>query len=167
MISDKEKFCLDSYIVNGDVDTAYTLSRERKPKATDNLHRMALRWLRNDEIQAYIEERRAIIYQRSDKVTDMQTEDVADLVEAYKNKDFIIAELVKAQMGLTGKEKSDILTRIADLQRMKQDENKVDEKRVHFYMPLPVCDDCQFQENLVKKRRFSTQSEEKLTDTPK
>lgn len=153
-ISNIEKFCLDSYLVNGNDDLAYTLSRERKPNATeDNLHRLALRWLRSDPVKAYLEERRAVIYQRTEKVSDMAKEDVNELITKYKDKDFIIAELVKTQAGLSGKEKADILQRIADLQQMKKEENKSEEERVHFYLPLPVCDNCQFKANLVGNRK--------------
>lgn len=157
-LTDKEKFCLDAYIVNGDADMAYTLSREKPPTATTNLHRLALRWLRQPEVKTYIEERRAVIYTRTEKVTDMTKEDIQELVNQYKDKDFIIAELVKTQTSLVGKEKADILTRIADLQKMKQEEKKEDD-RVHYYLPLEVCDDCQFRSNLVKERRFSSQKE--------
>lgn len=158
-LSDKEKFCLDAYIVNGDADIAYTLSREKPPTATENLHRLALRWLRKPEVKTYIEERRAVIYTRSEKATDMEKEDIKQLVDAYKDKDYIIAELVKAQAGLSGKEKADILNRIADLQQMKKEENKIDEDRVHFYLPLPTCDDCPNKGKLVEERTFSHQRE--------
>ena len=151
-LTDKEKFCLDAFIVNGNADMAYTLSREKSPTATENLHRLALRWLRKPEVKAYLEGRRAMIYNRSEKVSDMEKEDVKQLVDAYKDKDYIIAELVKTQAGLSGKEKADILNRIADLQQMKKEENKIDEDRVHFYLPLPVCDNCPNKGKLVEER---------------
>lgn len=158
-LTDKEKFCLDAFIVNGDADMAYTLSRQKPPTATDNLHRLALRWLRQPDVKTYLEERRAVIYNRSEKVTDMEKEDLKQLVDLYKDKDYIIAELVKAQAGLSGKEKADILNRIADLQQMKKEENKIDEDRVHFYLPLPLCDDCPNKGKLVEERTFSSQRE--------
>jgi hypothetical protein len=158
-LTDKEKFCLDAYIVNGNADIAYTLSREKPPTATENLHRLALRWLRKPEVKAYLEERRAVIYSRSEKVTDMEKEDLKQLVDAYKDKDYIIAELVKTQASLSGKEKADILNRIADLQQMKKEENKIDEDRVHFYLPLPLCDNCPNKGKLVEERTFSSQRE--------
>lgn len=151
-LTEKEKFCLDSFLVNGNADMAYTLSREKPPTATDNLHRLALRWLRKPEVKTYIEERRAVIYNRSEKVSDMEKEDLKELVDLYKDKDYIIAELVKTQAGLSGKEKADILNRIADLQQMKKEENKIDEDRVHFYLPLPTCDNCPNKGKLVEER---------------
>jgi hypothetical protein len=158
-LTDKEKFCLDAYIVNGNADMAYTLSREKPPTATENLHRLALRWLRKPEVKTYLEERRAVIYTRTEKVSDMEKEDVKQLVDAYKDKDYIIAELVKAQAGLSGKEKADILNRIADLQQMKKNEEKKEDERVHFYLPLPTCDDCPNKGKLVEERTFSSQRE--------
>lgn len=158
-LTDKEKFCLDAYIVNGNADMAYTLSRQKPPTATENLHRLALRWLRQPDVKTYLEERRAVIYSRSEKVTDMEKEDLKQLVDAYKDKDYIIAELVKAQAGLSGKEKADILNRIADLQQMKKEENKIDEDRVHFYLPLPLCDTCPNKGKLVEERTFPHQRE--------
>ena len=158
-LTDKEKFCLDAFIVNGNADIAYTLSREKPPTATDNLHRLALRWLRKPEVKTYIEERRAVIYNRSEKVSDMEKEDLKQLVDLYKDKDYIIAELVKTQASLSGKEKADNLNRIADLQQMKKNEEKKEDERVHFYLPLPTCDNCQFKGKLVEERRFPSQRE--------
>lgn len=153
-LTEKEKFCLDAFIVNGNDDLAYTLSRERKPTATeDNIHRLALRWLRSDPVKAYLKERRAAIYTRTEKVTEMEKDAVKELVDSYRDKDFIIAELIKTQQGLSGKEKADIINRIADLQQMKKEENKSEEERVHFYLPLPVCNDCKFKGNLVGNRQ--------------
>lgn len=158
-LTDKEKFCLDAFIVNGNADIAYTLSRQKPPTATENLHRLALRWLRKPEVKAYLEERRAVIYSRSEKVSDMEKEDLKELVDLYKDKDYIIAELVKTQASLSGKEKADILNRIADLQQMKKNEEKKEDERVHFYLPLEVCDDCPNKGKLVEERTFSSQRE--------
>ena len=161
-MTEKEKFCLDAYIVNGDADMAYTLSREKPPTATTNLHRLALRWLRQPEVKAYLEERRAVIYTRTEKVSDLTKEDVTTLVEKYKDKDYILLELVKAQAGLLGKDKVDVLNRIADLQQMKKNEEKKEDDKVHYYLPLEVCSDCKFRGKLVEERRFPHQRENNL-----
>jgi len=55
-----------------------------------------------------------------EKPSDMDQDDVKSLVERYKDKDFIIAELIKAASDLDGREKADVLNRIADLQQMKK-----------------------------------------------
>lgn len=84
------------------------------------------------------------------EIQDLAKEDVKSLVEKYKDKDFIIAELIKSLNNLQGKDRADVLNRIADLQQMKKEENKAEEERVHYYLPLPVCDTCPHQRNLTK-----------------
>ena len=144
---------MDAFAVNQNADLAYELSRKNEPKANEvNLHRLAMRWLRQPHVKAYLTERRAAIYTRMEKPSDMDQDDVKSLVERYKDKDFIIAELVKASSDLDGKEKADILTRIADLQQMKKEEQKKEDERVHFYLPLQVCENCPNKNKLVEKK---------------
>jgi hypothetical protein len=152
-LTKEERFCLDGYCVNGDADTAYLLSRKNEPKANEvNLHRLAMRWLRQPPVKNYLTERKAAIYTRMEKPSDMDQDDVKSLVERYKDKDFIIAELIRAAADLDGKEKADVLNRIADLQQMKKEEQKKEDERVHFYLPLSVCKDCPNKNKLVEKR---------------
>jgi hypothetical protein len=148
-----ERFCLDAYVVNSNIDMAYELSRKNEPKANEvNLHRLAMRWLRQPPVKAYLAERKAAIYTRLEKPSDMNQDDVKSLVERYKDKDFIIAELIKAAADLDGKEKADVLNRIADLQQMKKEELKKEDERVHFYLPLQVCENCPNKNKLVEKK---------------
>jgi hypothetical protein len=94
-----------------------------------------------------------ITYLSAEKTTaenNVLTEDVSMLVESYKDKDFIIAELIKSLSGLKGKDRAEVLNKIADLQQMKKEEMKNDEERVHFYLPLPICKDCPNKNKLVK-----------------
>jgi hypothetical protein len=151
-LTPREKFCLDSYVVNSNIDMAYELSRKNEPKANEvNLHRLAMRWLRQPPVQAYLTERRAAIFTRLEKTSDMDQSDVKSIVERYKDKDFIIAELIRAANDLGGKEKADVLNRIADLQQMKKEEQKKEDERVHFYLPLSVCKDCPNKNKLIEK----------------
>jgi hypothetical protein len=151
-LTPRERFCLDAYCVNSNIDMAYELSRKNEPKANEtNLHRLAMRWLRQPPVKAYLNERRAAIYTRLEKTSDMDQDDVKSLVEKYKDKDFIIAELIKAASDLDGKEKADVLNRIADLQQMKKEEMKKEDEKVHFYLPLSVCKDCPNKNKLIEK----------------
>lgn len=45
------------------------------------------------------------------------------------------------------KQRTDIIVRIADLQRMKNEEDKVNSQLVHFYIPLR-CEMCPFKEKV-------------------
>jgi len=152
-LTPRERFCLDAYVVNSNIDMAYELSRKNEPKATEtNLHRLAMRWLRQPPVKAYVAERKAAIYTRLEKTSDLDQDEIQSIVERYKDKDFIIAELIKAASDLDGKEKADVLNRIADLQQMKKEELKKEDERVHFYLPLSVCKDCPNKNRLVEKR---------------
>jgi len=152
-LNELEKFCLDAYCINGNADLAYLLSRKNEPKANEvNLHRLAMRWLRKPPVKAYVAERKAAIYTRLEKPSDLDRDDVKSLVERYKDKDFIIAELIKAAADLEGREKADVLNKIADLQQMKKEELTKEDERVHFYLPLSVCSDCPNKNKLVEKR---------------
>jgi hypothetical protein len=58
------------------------------------------------------------------------------------NKDSIIRVLSdQLELATDPKTKTDIAMKIADLQRMKQDENKDEQELVHFYLPL-TCKRC-------------------------
>jgi len=151
-LSELEQFCLDAYVVNGNIDLAYLLSRKNEPKANQtNLHRLAMRWLRQPPVKNYVNEKKAAISTRVGKPEDMNQDDVKSLVEKYKDKDFIIAELIRAADDLEGREKADVLNRIADLQQMKKEELRKADERVHFYLPLQVCENCPNKNKLVEK----------------
>lgn len=60
----------------------------------------------------------------------------------FRSKDSIIDQLGKAATSLSGKDRADVLMKIADLQQMKKDENKDEEERVHFYLPANCPHSC-------------------------
>ena len=68
------------------------------------------------------------------------------------NKDNIISILAQQLQNSTSpKEKADIAVKIADLQRMKQDENKDETELVRFYLPI-TCKRCSLYMNEKKKK---------------
>lgn len=82
---------------------------------------------------------------------EIDPEEAGD-VERYKSKDYIILQLSQSLKFATGKDRADILMKIADLQRMKNEETKQEEEKVHYYLPLPVCQNCQYKNNLIKPK---------------
>lgn len=110
--------------------------------------------LKNRHLRANPQINSLITYLSNEKIeTDIQesmrNEDVKNLVEKYKLKDFIIAELVKTLRGLEGKNRADVLGKIADLQRMKDEETKSENETVHYYLPLQVCKDCKNKNKII------------------
>ena len=59
----------------------------------------------------------------------------------YTDKDAVLRELVKEAEITSGSERARILMQVAELQKMKAEQAKGDEKRVQFYVPLsfPQC----------------------------
>ena len=71
-----------------------------------------------------------------------QSSQPATITHDLKSKDGMIDALAEQAGEATDpKQKADILMKIADLQRMKQDENTEKEKLTHYYLPLR-CEVC-------------------------
>lgn len=64
------------------------------------------------------------------------TEAEAGNVVQYRDKDAVLSGLEQTLPYLRGKDRADVLMKIADLQQMKKDENTEDEETVHYYLPL-------------------------------
>lgn len=136
-LSDIEKFCLDAYIFNSEnLHLAYRLSRKVEVTATDNLHRLALRWLRTPDVKEYIENRRILLQEKAAKPDDPDR-------PKNRGKDDIVAELnILANATKDPKQKTEILMKLADLQQMKKDKTQDEEDTtVHFYLPIS-CYQC-------------------------
>lgn len=133
-MTDIEKFCLDAWMMNHNADLAYSLSREKPIKAThENLHRLALRWLRSDHVKEYLQERGAIAISQAE----------AEGQPVNRQKTDIIRELnTLANSCKDAKQRTEILLKLADLQRMKEDNSHKDETElVHFFVPIQ-CHNC-------------------------
>ena len=137
ILTPTEKFCLDAYLLNKDVDKAYTLSRRNRIK-TDNqeiIHRMALRWLRSEFVKKYLNERNILLQDRAS--------DDYKPKSGRRDKDAIVSELnILADATKDPKQKTEILMKLADLQQMKRDTTKEEEDNtIHYYLPLN-CRNC-------------------------
>lgn len=106
----------------------------------------------------------AIQYQRAGVTTTKSTsskKDTASIAEGnkidkktldtFRSKDGILQNLIKTLPALTGKDKAAVLMQIADLQRMKQEENKDEEENVVYYHPIS-CYRCSLFKSLRKKK---------------
>lgn len=70
----------------------------------------------------------------------------------YRDKDEVIDELASTVKDLHGKDKADVLMKIADLQQMKKEKDDTREKTVHFYLPLK-CDYCPLHIKFMERKR--------------
>ena len=146
-VGEVEAFCLDSFIVNGNVDLAYTQCH--KSKAKENYtHVLALRWLKSDAVKAYLNQRRGEVLFVGGKSA---TEKESLKVDFSQRGNLIRALSDAANNEGDNVRRAAILKQIADLQRMKQDENKDEADLIHFYLPLK-CHYCElYMNNQTKK----------------
>ena len=70
------------------------------------------------------------------KSTETEEEEKAGNVVQYRDKDAVLSGLEQTLPYLRGKDRADVLMKIADLQQMKKDENTEEEETVHYYLPL-------------------------------
>lgn len=154
-LSDKERFCLDGYLSNGNKVLAYVLSREKPTKADDEyiLQKMAGRWLRGKEVQSYLVTRRrelAHLQPSSDEPT------------SGRSKSDIIKELNELVDTTTdNKQKAQLLAQLAELQGFKaKPQQPQEESHVNYYLPMR-CDFCplylQWQEYYKRHGKASDQ----------
>ena len=107
----------------------------------------------------------AIQYQRAGGTTTKTgspKEDTAQIAEGnkvdkktldtFRSKDGILENLIKVLPSLTGKDKAAVLMQIADLQRMKQEENKEEAEQVVYYHPVS-CYRCALYAEHKKKQK--------------
>ena len=136
-LSELEKFALDAYLVNKNVDIAYKVGRCKTEEEAQlpSFHRMAVRWVNLPHCKEYLSERNAIVSALEDNSSESRTK------ENLRTKDGIINALVAELKYTRGKARADLLMKLADLQRMKEEETEKEDETIHFYVPI-TCYDC-------------------------
>ena len=126
-LNEIERFCLAGFFVTHDADMAYKLSRKQKPCATDdNIHRLALRWVRSDDAKKYLDELAAVNIQKADNENNENRDKAA-----------IIGEVnTWASSTHDTKLRAEVLMRLADLERMKDKESEEEDTTIHYYLPV-------------------------------
>lgn len=155
-LTEKEKFCLDAVIFDPqNIDIAYVMSRNGGYQGSqENLHRLALRWLRDPDVKAYVEEKRVIIADKVEKKSSMPEQGA----NVNRDKDDVVRELnLLADQAKDPKLKSELLLRLADLQQMKKDPvDETEDNTVHYYLPL-TCHKCSLY--IANKRKAEKEDE--------
>lgn len=124
----------DAYIVSGLYNEVYSMelnNRNMKQLMNDNPNFIGYLNNRTDRLKAEEKARIEEIREKSETPTTR-----------YRDKDEVLNALADTVCDLKGKDKADVLMKIADLQQMKKDENVEEEKKVHFYLPL-TCNNCE------------------------
>jgi hypothetical protein len=140
-LTEEQKFALDGYLCNGNKSLCYRLANHSKGKAESVLV-MANRWFSTDLVKNYLEIRREQIFPKEEGE-----------IKDFTNKDVLLSELSRMVSNTHNvRERNDVLKSIADITRMKQDENKDEAKLIHFYLPL-TCKRCNLYVSEMEKRK--------------
>lgn len=135
-LTEREKFCLDAFVSNGNMEMAWMLSREKPSTSTnpDIIRRMALRWMRDKSVKKYIADQRKQILSSLD--------DSSGELSDYQDKNFILSQYVR-QLKITTdpKLRAEMLWKISELQNMRKKEEETKDSTIHYYLPL-ACNNC-------------------------
>ncbi len=117
---------------------------EAKIKTLNRKLRQANKKLR--ELDEYVEKDTEL----DDEEKEKKLESISNSVDITKNKDSLLQELNYMQSVETDQNmKLKIIAKIADIQKMKDQEEKLDEDVVHYYLPI-TCKDCSLYKNQKK-----------------
>jgi hypothetical protein len=133
-----ESFCLDSFIINGNVDMAYSISHPNSKATSEYKHTLALRWLKLTAVKAYLTQKQGTVLFVGDKTADQKESCKIDYTQRHN--------LVQALSDAANNEsdtirRTKILSELADLQRMDRDETKDDKELIHYFLPI-TCKRC-------------------------
>jgi hypothetical protein len=141
-LSDDERFCLDAYLINSDGSTAYRLSHGGTGASETSIKVMAGRWLHTPQVKKYLEYRKALTSPTKDETQTMD----------FTNRDTLLGELSRLVVSTHNiSERNQLLKNIADIVNMKKWDNKQDEEKIHFYLPLS-CKRCKLYVDASEKK---------------
>lgn len=137
---------MDAYLLNEDADLCYQLATGRTDEdcRVENFHKMALRYVRLPHVAEYLTTKKTELHGRKDSARENSR-------GSYRTKEEVLDALIAELPYVTGKDRADLLMKIADLQRMKQEENIAEDNTVHFYVPV-TCHMCDLY-NKEKERK--------------
>ncbi len=118
-------------------------------------------WNRNDALVVLCLDTRGGEYVKDlnervrDALTLMEQQKINLSEHNLLKKEGVLAELQAIVPTLDGKERADVLMKIADLQQMKKDDVK-EEETVHFYMQLkcPMCPAYMMYQNYIFQKKM-------------
>ncbi len=131
-LNDVEKFCLAGYHVTKNADMAYKLSRKRDTASTpENAHRLALRWVRSKDAVKYLQGLSAL------SLKQVEGEDERDKTDIVRELNALASSTHDPKL------RTEILMKLADLQKMKEDRSETEgDGLIHYYLPVNYPTDC-------------------------
>lgn len=165
-ISVLERAMADMIMMGWDATEAFIATGQYKPTLADEWNKQQIDKIINDpNILTYMQSKQKAIRlgrfkkipRSCDEKDDEQEEDVSG---KYRSKDEILDALAAEAKFLKGKDKTDVLMKIADLQQMKKEETIEEDNTVHFYLPIS-CKSCSLYMKARKKSLPKVEDENK------
>jgi hypothetical protein len=136
-LTERERFCLDAYLSNRNVELAWLCSREKPPQCKpEYIYKQANRWLNSAPCRAYLKA-------NGIGISLTATEQADNAITSNRERKDIVRELNILADTSTGKQKADILLKLAEFEQMKSEEAPK-EKKVTYYLPLK-CNVCPYK----------------------
>lgn len=131
LLTKEAQFCLLGWLASGDSVTAYRLAHNSQSGDPLNLQKMASRWLNRPEVKEFCEARRKANYQAA-KEEHATASDNRTRGDAVAELNLLISSTDDPKL------RSDLLLKLADLQRWKTAEQATEDRRVIFYIPMQL-----------------------------
>lgn len=147
-----EQFALDAFLINDNADMCYRIATERSEEQTKgvNYHKLAIRYVNKPHVKDYLGQRRAAVF---------STRELKQEQPKFRDKDSVLAALEAEVPYLKGKDRADVLMKIADLQQMKKEETIAEDNTVHFYVPISCKQNCSLYANATPMQRKKADEE--------
>lgn len=156
-LTEKEKFCLDAYLVNNEREKAYLYSRDTPSTAKESsLSTIVSRWINSEPVIAYLE----LMSAKTGITSRVKTEEMDEQDKMFER----IVELLKGfsedesdkKLALQAAKELSVLYQLRDKPKDESERHKM------YYLPLR-CYDCAAYK-YVKERVADKQQ---LAETPK
>lgn len=166
-ISVLERAMADMIMMGWDATEAFIATGQYKPTLADEWNKQQIDKIINDpSILTYMQSKqKAIRLGRFKKIPtscdkDEKEETEEDFTGKFRDKNEVLNALVATVKDLKGKDRADVLMKIADLQQMKKEETIEEDNTVHFYLPIS-CKSCSlYMKAKNKKAQLETNNEE-------
>lgn len=140
----KHRAIADLMLVGWNVTDAYLALGMYNATFSDEHHKIQMAQITdNADFAIYMQKKERALKQGYKGVPDsVKSDEEASSDCQYRTKDEVLNGLIAELPNLRGKDKADVLMKIADLQQMKKEEIVEEDNTVHFYVPVTchMCD---------------------------
>lgn len=144
-LSEREKFCLEGYMITKNKDLAYLCSRPNKSNANGaSLVAQVSRWFVSAPVKEWIKQ-----YEETHRIRQEMSENSDDPM----TRDELVRELTLTlrDPSVDRKTKADVGLKLASLENWKKTEDdQSEENKIKYYLPLK-CSQCQLYKNAANK----------------